>query len=174
MDVNMNKLLCGFLLLMGCFSMQASAHLIYFAYDDLGDGTVDFYAQHYHSVSQATGSGFLFTNASNPADTYLAIWNDTIASKSINDFSGVFTQSWDLTISYNDTYSGNWLVARGVRLANGTYNVSTVNPTAVDTPWVSLPQVTFTGVTSVPEPSTLAIFALGMIGLASRRFKKQS
>jgi len=27
---------------------------------------------------------------------------------------------------------------------------------------------------SVPEPSTLAIFALGMIGLASRRFKKLS
>jgi len=26
----------------------------------------------------------------------------------------------------------------------------------------------------VPEPTTLAIFALGMIGLASRRFKKQS
>jgi hypothetical protein len=29
-------------------------------------------------------------------------------------------------------------------------------------------------VVEVPEPSTLAIFALGMIGLASRRFKKQS
>lgn len=28
--------------------------------------------------------------------------------------------------------------------------------------------------TDVPEPSTLAIFALGMIGIASRRFKKQS
>jgi len=28
--------------------------------------------------------------------------------------------------------------------------------------------------TDVPEPSTLAIFALGMMGLASRRFKKQS
>jgi hypothetical protein len=28
--------------------------------------------------------------------------------------------------------------------------------------------------TSVPEPSTLAIFALGLMGLASRRFKKQS
>lgn len=27
--------------------------------------------------------------------------------------------------------------------------------------------------TSVPEPSTLAIFALGVMGLASRRFKKQ-
>jgi hypothetical protein len=29
-------------------------------------------------------------------------------------------------------------------------------------------------VSQVPEPSTLAIFALGIIGLASRRFKKQS
>ena len=29
-------------------------------------------------------------------------------------------------------------------------------------------------VNSVPEPTTLAIFALGMIGLASRRFKKLS
>ena len=29
-------------------------------------------------------------------------------------------------------------------------------------------------VSKVPEPSTLTIFALGMIGLASRRFKKQS
>lgn len=28
--------------------------------------------------------------------------------------------------------------------------------------------------TSVPEPSTLAIFALGLMGIASRRFKKQS
>ena len=27
-------------------------------------------------------------------------------------------------------------------------------------------------ITDVPEPSTLAILALGMIGLASRRFKK--
>ncbi len=30
------------------------------------------------------------------------------------------------------------------------------------------------GGVAVPEPSTLAIFAIGMIGLASRRFKKQS
>ena len=30
------------------------------------------------------------------------------------------------------------------------------------------------GNVDVPEPSTLAIFALGMIGLASRRYKKQS
>jgi hypothetical protein len=34
--------------------------------------------------------------------------------------------------------------------------------------------VATTTLTSVPEPSTLAIFALGIMGLASRRFKKQS
>lgn len=30
------------------------------------------------------------------------------------------------------------------------------------------------GVPAIPEPSTLAIFAIGMLGLVSRRFKKQS
>jgi hypothetical protein len=34
--------------------------------------------------------------------------------------------------------------------------------------------LTLENTTSVPEPTTLAIFALGMIGLASRRFKKKS
>jgi len=41
---------------------------------------------------------------------------------------------------------------------DATFRESTIRLNAVD----------------VPEPSTLAIFALGMIGLASRRFKKQS
>ncbi len=31
-----------------------------------------------------------------------------------------------------------------------------------------------TGATNVPEPSTLAIFALGVMGLAARRFKKKA
>ena len=39
---------------------------------------------------------------------------------------------------------------------------------------ITYTDIAFKGVTSVPEPSTLAVFALGMIGLASCRFKKQS
>jgi hypothetical protein len=41
---------------------------------------------------------------------------------------------------------------------------------------VGLSEVHFGGVaaTQVPEPSTLAIFALGLMGLVSRRFKKQA
>ena len=170
----MKKILNSLFILMACTSLQASAHLIYFAYDDLGDGTVDFYAQHYHSLSEGTGSGFKFTNVSDSNDMYLSIWDEAIGSKSVNDLSSLFTQSWDLASGnqWSDTTSQNWLVARGVSLANGVYNVTTVNPTAVDMPWSPLPQVTITGV-SVPEPSTLAIFALGILGLASRRFKKQ-
>ncbi len=40
---------------------------------------------------------------------------------------------------------------------------------------VGLESISFNEITSapVPEPSTLAIFALGIMGLASRRFKKQ-
>jgi len=44
-----------------------------------------------------------------------------------------------------------------------------------DNSFAGLSEIRFDGtLTSVPEPSTLAIFALGMIGLASRRFKKQA
>ncbi|MEP4889230.1 MAG: PEP-CTERM sorting domain-containing protein [Aliiglaciecola sp.] len=39
---------------------------------------------------------------------------------------------------------------------------------------VQLHTLTFAGTTEVPEPSTLAVFALGLIGLASRKFKKQA
>ena len=48
----------------------------------------------------------------------------------------------------------------GLKLDTGGTNSSTIIYTEVGHP--------------VPEPSTLAIFALGMFGLASRRFKKQS
>lgn len=43
--------------------------------------------------------------------------------------------------------------------------------------WYSVSSINYAqgeGYAQVPEPSTLAIFALGIIGLASRRFKKQS
>ncbi|MFQ3195042.1 MAG: hypothetical protein ACI9N3_001876 [Colwellia sp.] len=46
---------------------------------------------------------------------------------------------------------------------------------SVNSLWASVTVNSVTGTSQpVPEPSTLAIFALGMIGLASRRFKKQS
>ncbi|MFT5298150.1 MAG: hypothetical protein ACI9VT_002592 [Psychroserpens sp.] len=40
--------------------------------------------------------------------------------------------------------------------------------------WVSQYNAVSFDVAAVPEPSTLAVFALGLMGFASRRFKKQS
>ena len=39
---------------------------------------------------------------------------------------------------------------------------------------VSISYVDANGAQPVPEPSALAIFALGLLGLASRRFKKNA
>lgn len=61
--------------------------------------------------------------------------------------------------SSRDVYNVSMYDAQGVELFTA-HNVSAFN------------QEHSTGRVNVPEPSTLAIFALAMIGLASRRFKK--
>lgn len=64
----------------------------------------------------------------------------------------------------------------GLYMARSTYNVSGLRVGTADrlleqsVNWAA----NSSSVQDVPEPSTLAIFALGMIGFASRRFKKQS
>jgi len=175
MIFNNKKKLAG--IVFGIFAMlstAANAHLIYFGYSDNGDGTVDYFGQHYHSMTQGTGSGLTFTDTTNSAIVFTGLWNDTLASQSVNDLSGILTQGWDLSTSssYNDTTAFNWLIARNVSLANGVFQVSATNPTAVDSPWSVLPAVGVSGVTSVPEPTSLAIFALALTGFAARRVKK--
>jgi len=61
------------------------------------------------------------------------------------------------------------------------FRVYFYNAVSSDTDWADLSSLDggeglklYGEVAQVPEPSTLAIFALGMIGLISRRFKKQS
>lgn len=169
----MKKILKTLLAVTACLSFQASAHLIYIGYDDLGDGTVDFYGQTYHSTNQVLGSGVQFTNANDNSDVYQALWNDVLGQKTVNEMSSVLTQGWDMSTSFGDSNNYLWHVARGVTLTNGTFNLSSLSATVVDLPWNgSFPQVVVTGVTDIPEPSTLAIFALGIMGLVSRKLKK--
>ncbi len=44
---------------------------------------------------------------------------------------------------------------------------------ATTSQYVAIGNIAYNRVTDVPEPSTLAIFALGVMGSASRRLKKQ-
>lgn len=52
-------------------------------------------------------------------------------------------------------------------------NIKSIAFTPTSNDAVLFDNLSYVPSTQVPEPSTLAIFALGMIGLASRRFKKQ-
>lgn len=174
----MKKILINILALTALFSFQASAHLIYIGYDDLGDGTVDFYGQTYHSVTQSPGDGIQFTNANDGNDIYQAFWSEVLGNLSVTDMAPTLTQGWDMSTSsqHNDSNDFQWHVAKGVSLTNGIFNLSSISANAVDAPWPyngGFPQVNITGITnSIPEPSTLAIFALGVMGLVSRKIRK--
>jgi hypothetical protein len=55
--------------------------------------------------------------------------------------------------------------------SNGDVRTSYVDNGVIISKYIELSSFTRTVVQQVPEPSTLAVFALSMIGLASRRFK---
>jgi hypothetical protein len=96
----------------------------------------------------------------------------------INNFSSVFGQSSDNTRSYGlyvdedsvwrmagtDDFGVNRTIW-GAEFGNNYNNLAVSGSN-----WFAMYIVK--KATNVPEPSTLAIFALGMMGLASRRFKK--
>jgi hypothetical protein len=107
----------------------------------------------------------------------------------------LFSGTLGFQFSLNDSIVGTWDLAGSSteQKYNLDFNFAELNSTSTD--WTlrmdvydpicngcgvirltEFNDVTFKSshVNSVPEPTTLAIFALGMIGLASRRFKKPS
>jgi len=108
----------------------------------------------------STGTSGLFswnTNLSLIAgNQYAATVNTLLSGNTTSDKSGFFVGS-------------DSLYTQGTFFWKRNYGDLSINNFSLDAGF----QANFSA-TDVPEPSTLAIFALGMIGLASRRFKKQS
>lgn len=105
--------------------------------------------------SNITGENVTSTSSHNFAAGGAKAVLDLVAGPAVDNSSWLHTANGGLIIHYdccNDTHA----------------NTSTQGATGA---W--LVAATPTTGTSVPEPSTLAIFALGIMGLASRRFKKQ-
>ena len=80
----------------------------------------------------------------------------TLSQAYISNVRGL--QGWE---AYNKTNYGSYIHVRGATAIQGNWQSDRQNNHML------VKNV------SVPEPSTLAIFALGLMGLASRRFKKQ-
>jgi hypothetical protein len=119
------------------------------------------------------------TSSSTTAYTTLGSWDG---------LSGLFTT--DITIATNSiigflAYDNNLSTTPYADAFSTNYNGNTINFTRLIRQSLSngapvaangngpIGAIGFTAnTTAVPEPSTLAIFALGIMGLASRRFKK--
>jgi len=82
------------------------------------------------------------------------------------DFEPISDEQW--SIRSLQGYPTN-----GPNIAGGCTITDTTVCSVTDSSYGTSTGVSFSTI-NVPEPSTFAIFALGMIGLASRRFKKQS
>jgi hypothetical protein len=111
----------------------------------------------------------------------LALWNYGVSGLGLVDFS-LFASN-DISFS-SSTLLGNYsaLNPSTPSSAGQIFSFNSVNTSFVkmilrsnggDTSQVAMGEVAFElSTTEVPEPSTLAVFALGLMGLASRRFKK--
>lgn len=115
-----------------------------------------------------SGSG-LFENADNGEDIALQYTTNgtTFNNLLVLDTEDVLYRGAWGNVSFD--IGANTVAASSTtafRITQLTHSGSSFDRWAIDNVTISTQDV--------PEPSTLAIFALGMIGLASRRFKKQS
>ncbi|RVU35405.1 PEP-CTERM sorting domain-containing protein [Rheinheimera riviphila] len=116
----------------------------------------------------------------------LSFWNDTLALHNYR-FNPTVDDNFNFDIMANAFLLGGnsfgdegqrWNRRGGPGLGFGAGSrCATISINAMDQGCGATPATTLTqivSVDSVPEPSTLAIFALGLMGFASRRFKQQS
>jgi len=113
-----------------------------------------------------SGTGHVFSNLTTSALTNATGWQ--VSTSGWNNYQQASTvgqngdSPWGLRSGVNS--NAQWIWSRSgaaSHLDNDTYFSLAITATNLKTE-------------QIPEPSTIAIFALGIIGLASRRFKKQS
>ena len=181
----------------GSFSVQESSDNDFIGFVFGFNGLNDFYLFDWKQGYQNLGSnvigeeGFTLSKISAGADIndFNNMWSHTgigievLGTDYGSDRGWIDFVEYDFTLGYSATEIN-------ISINGGTFNneqifsLSGLNNQSGQFGFYNLsqPQVRYTGfeedvcsqncTVSVPEPSTLAIFALGMIGLASRRFNK--
>jgi len=139
--------------------------------DLVGNGSMNFFIFNglTGSLLFETGStafiddGFNFNKSSD--FLFQLVAGNTYTIGAVANVSAVYGRQFNTPVSMN-----------GITSTSGNQNVSGfLNPSlSLSTNCCDARIQLFGDVAEVPEPTTLAIFAIGLIGLASRRFKKQS
>lgn len=89
------------------------------------------------------------------------------------EFDHIFTYYHPLDVNHLQPFQNQYNVFVDYNL-NGEWEFSVVGPGFPEQGPSDFGSGATLSATDVPEPSTLAIFALGMMGLASRKFKKKA
>ena len=158
---------------LGAFSTQtntdtllyAQANWAYLTNDTIDDGLANHFSTPVNSTS--TGGGL----------TSLIIFGGTIISGGEYYFGANDGSNF---VWVNEDYVSGTIVKHIVEYSGSNFTTESITlGDSVTKSWNGGGAGNFISIiaaspSAVPEPSTLAIFALGMIGLASRRFKKQS
>jgi hypothetical protein len=178
----------------------ANAGLIEIDFDDLSSGTVvgdNYLGQGVSfvdaSITSVALTGMSAPNGINRLGSYTfdqnnpitAIFSTLISSVSLTGYdigsAGFIMKAYDMQVGGNLLQTASFV---GPDIGVGTNHTLSLNIEGIRR--IEFSQILVGGgdgvvfdnfsfnTAEVPEPSTFAIFALGMIGLASRRFKKQS
>jgi hypothetical protein len=141
-----------------------------------GNGTISLYSYNTSTITLSNINETFDFLGFDGGETHISngshFWATSIVAVGYFSGGGTITEQFDLDLIKTP------LTGLQSFSATGFVNLTKVEftggcPTGGCNPEFSLDNLNVSTI-DVPEPSTLAIFALGMIGLASRRFKKQS
>ncbi len=185
---------------LGVFGMagSANAHLVAFGWKDNGNGTITMYGQHWHGAQStpysdnggvrigvfgtdsSTWQLFQWTDVMNDIGGNIA-GMDAMVTNGILDGYAVEPNHFSNSIFEND-----WFLTDPLVLGNGTWGLFTGTGCCIDTMTApgqfvisgisSVPDGTGPGSapTGVPEPATLGLLSLGLIGLATMRHRAKA
>ncbi len=184
-------------LMVACFlsAAPAQAHLVAFAWKDLGNGTIRMFGEHWHGDQGApfTANGgvrvgvFGTDNTLWPVFQWTGFFNNQGGTTAGMDamvtagtIDGYATEPSNFT---NDPDDNDWFTTDPLVLGNGTWGLFTGTNCCIDT--MSAPgQFIISGISSVPpgtgpgqagiipEPATMALLGSGLLGFAGMRRRR--